>query len=450
MRNRHSVAGLGLARRAVPAGGRESRRSRLVRAFAGGSAGARGALHGSGGAGAGGGLGMVQGLLAAARTRPGPGRMENRHARQAATGPRGGGVGLQSVARRRLRGGGAGKRRGHRRGLGISGAQGRRGRVGRAGVFGGRTGVGAGGRSRGVFRAVEPEGSAAESAGLRLGQRERRAQHAAGTRGFPDGADDAGAGVVAARAGGHLRAGGGDLLGRRRRGFRGRHVFGVELVGALRTQAVAEFGLGMRTDVGLDLVPVALVVADFLAGHADGQQPAEDLDFREGVFAFRDELLAFLLGLLARGDVGDAGQNAGLLAHGDDHGRKQAREQFARFLAEGELQAIDPAARGELVDDGVAVAGLRPEIQVDRRGAEGLRIAVAGHGGEPVVDFEDLAVRQARQQQRVRRGMERLREFFPLERQIQQQPAVDHEGEGIGQQDKQHLDGEVEEGFRSP
>ena len=47
----------------------------------------------------------------------------------------------------------------------------------------------------------------------------------------------------------------------------------------------------------LDLPPVALVVADFLAGHADGQEAAEDLDLLEGAFAVRHEPLALFFGL---------------------------------------------------------------------------------------------------------------------------------------------------------
>ena len=51
----------------------------------------------------------------------------------------------------------------------------------------------------------------------------------------------------------------------------------VELLDAIRAYAVGEGGIGVFLDVALHLAPIALVVADFLATGADGQQPAQRL-----------------------------------------------------------------------------------------------------------------------------------------------------------------------------
>ena len=48
----------------------------------------------------------------------------------------------------------------------------------------------------------------------------------------------------------------------------------VELAGAFRADAVAELGVGMGTDVILDLIPIAFVVSDFFAGRANGEKAA--------------------------------------------------------------------------------------------------------------------------------------------------------------------------------
>ena len=51
-------------------------------------------------------------------------------------------------------------------------------------------------------------------------------------------------------------------------------IFRVKFADAIRADAVAEFGLRMVPDVGLDLIPVTLVVPDFFARCADREQAA--------------------------------------------------------------------------------------------------------------------------------------------------------------------------------
>ena len=85
---------------------------------------------------------------------------------------------------------------------------------------------------------------------------------------------------------------------------------GVMLFHALGTDPVAEIGLRVVTNIGLDLVPVALVVADLLAAGADGDQPAEQLDPGERIAEFLDELLAFRLLKLPLRDVAVAAARA--------------------------------------------------------------------------------------------------------------------------------------------
>jgi hypothetical protein len=43
---------------------------------------------------------------------------------------------------------------------------------------------------------------------------------------------------------------------------------------AFGTDGVAEFGVGVLCDIGFDLLPIVLVVSDFFAISADGEQPA--------------------------------------------------------------------------------------------------------------------------------------------------------------------------------
>src|SRR5208282_3320641 len=72
--------------------------------------------------------------------------------------------------------------------------------------------------------------------------------------------------------------------------------------GALRAVAVRESGVGVLLDLALHLAPVALVVADFLAGGADGQQAAQGLDLRQGLLQLGNQLLLRRHGLPAFGE----------------------------------------------------------------------------------------------------------------------------------------------------
>ena len=65
--------------------------------------------------------------------------------------------------------------------------------------------------------------------------------------------------------------------------------FRVEPMGAFGADAVGEVGVGMAGDVVLDLLPGAVVFADFFAGGADGQQAAEGFDLLEGFLQLGDQ-----------------------------------------------------------------------------------------------------------------------------------------------------------------
>ena len=48
----------------------------------------------------------------------------------------------------------------------------------------------------------------------------------------------------------------------------------IYILSAFRANAVAEFGFRMIPDVGFDLIPISLVVPDFLARCTDGKEAA--------------------------------------------------------------------------------------------------------------------------------------------------------------------------------
>ena len=83
---------------------------------------------------------------------------------------------------------------------------------------------------------------------------------------------------------------------------------------AFGAESVAEFGVGVRFDVGFELGPGAFVVADLAAVHADRQRLFERFDFLHGVLQFLDQALAVGLDLLAFGDVARDAENADEIA----------------------------------------------------------------------------------------------------------------------------------------
>ena len=66
--------------------------------------------------------------------------------------------------------------------------------------------------------------------------------------------------------------------------------FRIEPVGAFGADAVSKVRRGMTGDVVFNLLPAAVVVvADSLAGSADGQQAAEGADFTLGTLQLGDQ-----------------------------------------------------------------------------------------------------------------------------------------------------------------
>ena len=100
-----------------------------------------------------------------------------------------------------------------------------------------------------------------------------------------------------------------------------------ELSGTFRTDAMAEFSKGMFPDEQLNLIPVSLIIPDFLARGADGQHTAQDFHLTKSIFQFNIQLFQgggallhhfleiflvidqFQLRLLVPGDI---------MHHGDD------------------------------------------------------------------------------------------------------------------------------------
>src|SRR5271165_5421732 len=86
-------------------------------------------------------------------------------------------------------------------------------------------------------------------------------------------------------------------------------VVGVETLGTFRADAVGEVGLRAVADVTFHRGPVAGLVANILAGGANGQKPGERFDLGEGGGQFLDELLALGLSADALGVVAVNAQN---------------------------------------------------------------------------------------------------------------------------------------------
>ena len=68
---------------------------------------------------------------------------------------------------------------------------------------------------------------------------------------------------------------------------------------------MTKYSVGMFLNVGLDLIPIAFIIAYLFAGRANGQYPSQCLDFCQGVLKFQNKLLSLLLHPLALGDVTD-------------------------------------------------------------------------------------------------------------------------------------------------
>lgn len=66
---------------------------------------------------------------------------------------------------------------------------------------------------------------------------------------------------------------------------------------------MAEFRFGVVSDVGFDLTPVPLVVPDFLAVGANGQESAQKFDLLKGCLQFFDEELFFVFQFFSVGNV---------------------------------------------------------------------------------------------------------------------------------------------------
>ena len=59
---------------------------------------------------------------------------------------------------------------------------------------------------------------------------------------------------------------------------------------AIGTNAVRKIDIGMFLNIGLDLLPITVVVADFFAGGTDRKQTGKRLDLRQSFGQFLDQL----------------------------------------------------------------------------------------------------------------------------------------------------------------
>lgn len=107
-----------------------------------------------------------------------------------------------------------------------------------------------------------------------------------------------------------------------------RSRFRIESAAAVRADAVGEVGSGVFPDVVFQDMPIALPVADFMTGSADGQQSAEGLDPRQSLLQLLDQPFALRLGSFARTDVAND-QAGSRIAFGTckNYGRKFDRKQ---------------------------------------------------------------------------------------------------------------------------
>jgi len=60
----------------------------------------------------------------------------------------------------------------------------------------------------------------------------------------------------------------------------------------LRTNSVAEFSLGVTANIGFQVVPDALLVANLPAASANGKQPAQGTNLREGLLQLPNQKFA--------------------------------------------------------------------------------------------------------------------------------------------------------------
>jgi hypothetical protein len=79
--------------------------------------------------------------------------------------------------------------------------------------------------------------------------------------------------------------------------------FGIEGFRAIRANAVGELNVGPFHHIGFDLPPIALIIADLLAGSTDRQEPPQGLNVSQRLSEFCNQALSLSLGLLAGGNV---------------------------------------------------------------------------------------------------------------------------------------------------
>jgi hypothetical protein len=72
---------------------------------------------------------------------------------------------------------------------------------------------------------------------------------------------------------------------------------------ALRAHAVGKLHLRALPDVQLDLLPVSVVILDFLTGSAEGEQTAQSIYAFKGLLQFPDQLVLYGFVAFAVADV---------------------------------------------------------------------------------------------------------------------------------------------------
>ncbi len=82
---------------------------------------------------------------------------------------------------------------------------------------------------------------------------------------------------------------------------------GIKALNACWAEAVREIRARAVPDVSLKLLPRAILVADFLAGGADGQKAAQLMDPAERLLQFGNELRGLSIGRNTGTDVADDG-----------------------------------------------------------------------------------------------------------------------------------------------
>ena len=128
---------------------------------------------------------------------------------------------------------------------------------------------------------------------------------------------------------------------------------------------MSELRVRVGDDVGFQLIPVPVVIADLLARRTDGQQAAQGLDVLQGDLQFPDEAFSFLLRTLVQEHQYRRNPDRDQAQHPVRHGEPVGRP------VEGIEEARNREGCGADGHDQGEAAGGRPQRDEDERCVQG-------------------------------------------------------------------------------